>query len=114
MSESIANQTTTGRITKVGEELVFRFDNDTSPIPKVPHTGGCHCGAVRFKFLHEVLEAQPTYHMFVKSCDCSICERNGYLHVYPYRHEIEWISGWDKMSDYKFATGKKVNNPGTP
>ena len=89
------------------ETIVWRWNDD--PIEETTSTGGCHCGAVRFRFRHEVLTRQPGYHCPVKNCNCSICARNGYLFVYPERSQIEWISGEDALVDYKFATGKKVH-----
>lgn len=94
---------------KPGETIVWRWDGSDHPIPKITHTGSCHCGAVRFRFQHEDLTRQPWWHVPVKSCNCSICERNGYLMVFPHRDEIEWISGWDEMMSYTFATGTKVH-----
>lgn len=92
---------------KQADAVVWRFNDD--PMPKVLQTGGCHCGAVRFRIQHEVLTRQPGYHIPVKMCNCSICGRNGYLLIYPERHEIEWISGEDALVDYKFATEKKAH-----
>ena len=38
------------------------------------HTGGCHCGRVRF-------EVMAPAAIEVDECDCSICRRFGYLHL---------------------------------
>ncbi|KAK3332983.1 Mss4-like protein [Cercophora scortea] len=73
-------------------------------VPKVWQEGSCHCGAVKFKVLHQPLEAGPTCHIPVGACNCSICLKNGYLLIYPERHEIKWLSGWDEMKNYRFAT----------
>jgi len=91
-----------------GETIVWRWDGSDSPIPKIPHTGSCHCGAVRFRFPHEDLTRQPGWHIPVKNCNCSICERNGLLLIYPERSEIEWLNGWDTMKSYTFGTHTKV------
>lgn len=64
---------------------------------------------MRFRFPHPDLTKQKGWHFPVKNCDCSICERNGYLTIFAERKDIEWISGWDEMRSYKFATGKKVH-----
>jgi hypothetical protein len=93
---------------KPGKTIVWRWDGSDSPVPKIPHTGSCHCGTVRFRFPHEDPTRQPGWHVPVKNCNCSICERNGLLLIYPQRSEIEWLSGWDTMSSYTFATHTKV------
>lgn len=87
-----------------GDSIVWRFNDD--PMNKIPQIGGCHCGAVRFRIQHETLTKQPGFHIPVKMCNCSICGRNGYLMIYPERDEIEWISGKDDLSEYRFSTGK--------
>ncbi len=72
-------------------------------IDKIWHEGSCHCGAVKFRVLHESLEAHPTYHIPLRVCNCSVCFKKGYIHMYPERQEIEWLSGWDEMKVYKFG-----------
>ena len=89
------------------DTVVWRWNDD--PITETSFSGGCHCGAVRYRFQHAVLTRQPGYHTPVKDCNCSICAKNGYLLVYPERDQIEWLSGEDTLVDYKFATGKKVH-----
>lgn len=44
---------------KPGETIVWRWDGSNDPIPEIPHTGSCHCGAVRFRFPHPDLARQP-------------------------------------------------------
>lgn len=58
---------------------------------------------------HSQLAKQEGWHFPVMNCDCSICERNGYLLIFPERKDIEWISWWKERQSYKFATGKKVH-----
>ncbi|KAK9420753.1 putative CENP-V/GFA domain-containing protein [Seiridium unicorne] len=87
------------------DTMVWRFNDD--PMPKVPQTGGCHCGAVRFHIQHEKLTKEPRYHIPVKMCNCSIRGRNGYLMIYSERDEFEWISGKDTLSEYRFESEKK-------
>lgn len=76
---------------------------------KIWQPGQCHCGAVKFEVLHEPLYLLPgkTVHVHVISCNCSICLKNGYLFIYPERHEIKWESGWDTMKSYRFLTETK-------
>ena len=41
----------------------------------ITHTGGCHCGRVRF-------EVVAPAHLEVADCNCSICSKAGYLHLF--------------------------------
>ena len=62
------------------------------------HTGGCHCGRVRFEVLApekpEVLE-----------CNCSICSKTGLLHLIVSKANFNLVSGGDVLSAYTFNTG---------
>ena len=82
------------------------FQEALNALPMTTMTGGCHCGTVRFKVSHPALEAQGKYQVQVpiSNCNCSICEKNGYLSIYPGRESIEWLSGWDEMRNYRFGT----------
>ncbi|ROW11894.1 hypothetical protein VPNG_05001 [Cytospora leucostoma] len=75
-------------------------------LPKIPFEGGCHCGAVTFKLLHEpltIFEHEGTsYHVPISCCDCSICHKKGLLTIYPLRSDIEW-KGWDELKNYRYA-----------
>ncbi|KAK1751196.1 Mss4-like protein [Echria macrotheca] len=79
------------------------FQKALNDLPSTTMTGSCHCGAVRFRVTHPPLDPQPTCQIPVSSCNCTICERNGYLSIYPNRDSIEWISGWDDMKNYRFG-----------
>jgi hypothetical protein len=60
--------------------------------------GGCHCEAVRFEVeLADTVEAQY--------CNCSVCEKTGYVHVIVPESRFRLLSGQDKLSTYKFNTG---------
>jgi hypothetical protein len=60
--------------------------------------GGCHCGAVRFEAaLPAVIEAQ--------SCNCSICERTGFVHVIVPRSRFRLLEGQAALTSYRFNTG---------
>lgn len=39
-------------------------------------------------------------------CNCSICSRNGYLHVYLDRSEIVYLKGEDTSKGYYFSEKK--------
>ncbi len=50
------------------------------PDPTTLHTGGCHCGRVRF-------EVRAPANIRVSECNCSICSKSGYLHlIIPSKH----------------------------
>jgi hypothetical protein len=60
--------------------------------------GGCHCGAVRFEAaLPDVVEAQ--------SCNCSICERTGFVHVIVPKSRFRLLEGQAALTSYRFNTG---------
>lgn len=53
------------------------------------HKANCHCGAVRFSFsISPPLESYP-----VVNCNCSICQRSGYLLVYPSKKNFTLEAG---------------------
>jgi hypothetical protein len=61
------------------------------------HTGGCHCGRVRFEVIApEKLE--------VADCNCSICSKYGYLHLIVPADRFKLISGREALSTYSFNT----------
>ncbi len=60
--------------------------------------GGCHCGAVRFEAsLPDVIEAQ--------SCNCSMCEKAGYVHIIVPRSRFRLLDGQAALTSYRFNTG---------
>ncbi len=63
----------------------------------ITHTGGCHCGRVRFRVTApERLE--------VSDCNCSICHKMGYLHLIVPRSRFELTAGEDDLTTYTFNT----------
>ena len=64
----------------------------------VTHTGGCHCGRVRFEV---VAPAQ----LEVTECNCSICIKAGYLHLTVTKSQFKLLSGADVLTTYQFNTG---------
>jgi len=72
--------------------------NDETPVPTVVHTGGCHCGAVRF-------ECDAPAEAPITACNCSICSRTGYLHLILPRDRFRLVSGEDALTTYTFNTG---------
>ncbi len=62
------------------------------------HTGGCHCGAVRFE-----VEAPEAIH--ATECNCSICSKSGFLHLIVPRSAFTLLSGQENLQTYSFNTG---------
>jgi hypothetical protein len=60
--------------------------------------GGCHCGAVRFRV--RVREARPIVH----DCNCSICNKKGFLHLIVSPEDFVLERGSDALSLYEFNT----------
>lgn len=61
------------------------------------YTGGCHCGAVRFRATMKLDGAL--------SCNCSICSKTGTLLAFLPATAFDLVSGADALADYQF--GKK-------
>ncbi len=61
------------------------------------YTGGCHCGAVRYR-VTMALDAAIT-------CNCSICSKTGTMLAFAPAARFELLSGGDALTDYQF--GKK-------
>jgi centromere protein V len=62
------------------------------------HSGGCHCGAVRFEVL------APAY-LEVDECNCSICSRTGYLHLVVPKDRFRLSTDENELATYAFNTG---------
>jgi hypothetical protein len=61
-------------------------------------SGGCHCGAVRFEAaLPAVVEAQ--------ACNCSICEKVGFIHLIVPESRFRLTRGAEALSSYRFNSG---------
>lgn len=60
-------------------------------------TGGCHCGAVRFRVRLHALE--------VLECNCSICAKKGFINIIAEPEDFELLQGEDALSTYRFNTG---------
>jgi hypothetical protein len=61
------------------------------------YTGGCHCGAVRYR-VTAGLESAMT-------CNCSICSKTGTALTFVPAAQFELLSGQEALTDYQF--GKK-------
>lgn len=64
----------------------------------VMHTGGCHCGRVRF-------EVEAPAAIEVADCNCSVCGKVGYLHLIVPAERFELLSGREVLTTYTFNTG---------
>jgi hypothetical protein len=60
------------------------------------HSGGCHCGAVRFRVRVEKLEAID--------CNCSICVKKGFLHLIVPPADFVLERGSESLACYEFNT----------
>jgi hypothetical protein len=64
----------------------------------IRHTGGCHCGRVRF-------EVEAPARLEVIDCNCSICTKCAYLHLIVPKSRFKLLSGGDVLTTYQFNTG---------
>jgi hypothetical protein len=66
--------------------------------PELPatFTGGCHCGAVRFRV------TVRSYGL--SDCNCSMCTKKALLHLIVPKADFELVSGGDHLSTYQFNT----------
>ena len=63
----------------------------------IKHTGGCHCGRVRF-------EVTAPAHLEVSECNCSICGKTGFLHLIVPKSRFRLLSGEEALTTYEFNT----------
>jgi hypothetical protein len=61
------------------------------------HSGGCHCGKVRFKA--DIDLSTP-----VIECNCSHCLRKGFLFSFAPREAMTLEQGDDALIEYRFNT----------
>lgn len=64
----------------------------------VKHSGGCHCGRVRF-------EVEAAAEIEAVECNCSVCSKSGFLHLIVPKSRFTLIQGSESLSTYKFNTG---------
>lgn len=60
--------------------------------------GGCHCGAVAW-------EAALPDEIAASDCNCSICRKAGFLHVFAARRDFRLLRGESNLTEYQFNTG---------
>lgn len=64
----------------------------------VTHSGGCHCGAVRYK-------VKSPKSIIAHACNCSICKMSGYVHLIVPKDQFYLNAGEDNLAEYRFNTG---------
>lgn len=64
----------------------------------IVHRGGCHCGRVRF-------EVTAPSDLDVSDCNCSICNKSGFLHLIVPAARFVLLQGGEHLSTYTFNTG---------
>ncbi len=62
------------------------------------HFGGCHCGRVQF-------EVEAPVEIEALECNCSICNKCGFLHLIVPKSDFKLIQGSEFLSSYSFNTG---------
>jgi hypothetical protein len=62
------------------------------------HSGGCHCGRVRF-------EVTAPAQLEVVECNCSICSASAFLHLIVPAERFKLLRGGDALTTYTFNTG---------
>src|SRR5438874_12097620 len=63
----------------------------------VRHSGGCHCGRVRF-------EVTAPSRFSVLECNCSMCSKSGYLHLIVPKARFRLLQGEESLTTYTFNT----------
>ena len=66
--------------------------------PLLIHSGGCHCGRVRF-------EVEAPAELDVSECNCSMCGKSGFLHLIVPQSRFRLLQGKDDLTEYTFNTG---------
>jgi hypothetical protein len=64
----------------------------------ITHSGGCHCGRVRFEVIAPA-------NIEIEQCDCSICSKAGFLHLIVPAERFKLLSGSDALATYTFNSG---------
>jgi hypothetical protein len=75
-----------------------------NPKNEVTYPASCHCGKSRFTITIPSLDT-----ITVTSCNCSICQVNGYLNVYPLCKNVSFESPYEELGSYAFASQTLVH-----
>jgi hypothetical protein len=66
------------------------------------YSGGCHCHDIRFNLkLQKPIESNA-----ITACNCSICEKTGFIHLIIAKAQFQLLTDWNKLSNYQF--NKKI------
>jgi len=65
------------------------------------YTGGCHCGAVRYRATMKLGSAV--------TCNCSICSKTGSMLAFIPAAQFELTAGADALTDYQWGK-KKIHH----
>ncbi|KAJ7459708.1 Mss4-like protein [Mycena latifolia] len=68
------------------------------------YTGGCHCKKVRYEFDHPDIYTMP-----IVNCNCTICEKTGYLNVFTLEKNFRLTEGADNLTTYGFKDRKIIH-----
>jgi hypothetical protein len=63
-------------------------------MPETTHTGGCHCGQVRFAVTLDLGAAI--------ACNCTICTKQGFIWAFAPEEQFRLDSGAGALSEYTF------------
>jgi hypothetical protein len=63
----------------------------------IRHSGGCHCGRVRFEVI------APS-RLSVSECNCSMCSKSGFLHLIVPKSRFRLVQGEESLTTYTFNT----------
>jgi len=58
------------------------------------YSGGCHCGRVRYETKADLSK--------VVECNCSICQKAGWMLTFVTADAFKLVSGEDALTDYQF------------
>ena len=70
---------------------------DATPSTDILHTGGCHCGAIRFQVL-----APKRLHVY--NCNCSVCHKKQNKHFIVPKSKFTLLQGEEYLTTYTFNT----------
>ncbi len=62
------------------------------------YKGGCHCKDVQYT----LKLTKPLDSFQVTSCNCSICDKTGYLHIFIDKAAMKLITPWKNLQKYQF------------
>ncbi|XP_077449342.1 centromere protein V [Stigmatopora argus] len=79
------------------KDCLFDLSLVTEQMDLVKHTGGCHCGAVRFE-----VWSSPNLHVF--DCNCSVCTKKQNRHFIVPKSNFTLVQGDDHLTTYTFNT----------